>query len=157
MPPEPAPHTEAEIARLLGLVRELGADAVTVGHGRHPTSRAAAMAFVEVWADGGGEIVHVLDWPAAAASWLRPARRLTAGGPDAWVIADTPAGWARMADRLALSTDWDAARTIGFASLDDADLVRLGGRAVNGLSGATATGGTWRIAGGLLVRDVKHC
>ncbi len=153
MPPEQGPHTEPELARLLRLARELPAHIVAIGHGRHEASRAAARAFAHAWEAGGGDIVAVVDWPASAASWLRPARRLTAGAPDAWVIADTPAGWAHVAHRLAHSTSWAPDRTLGFASLDDVDLVRLAGAAVHAMTGATATGGTWRIRSRLLVRD----
>ena len=61
-----------------------------------------------------------------------------------------------MAQRLRRSTDWDPARTLGAASLDDVRVIELDHAAtVQGMRGATATGGTWRIVGGLLVRDVR--
>ncbi len=153
MPPEPGPHTEPELARLLRLAHELPAHTVTIGHGRHEASRASATAFAHAWEADGGDIVAVVDWPASAASWLRPARRLTAGAPDAWVIADTPAGWAHVAHRLAGSPNWAPDRTLGFASLDDVDLVRLAGGAVRAMAGATTSGGTWRVGSRMLVRD----
>ena len=158
MPPEPGPgpHTSAEIERLVELAHELRARVVAIGHGRNDASRMTAAAFARAWADHGGEIVDVVDWPATAASWLRPARRLAAGGPDAWVVADTPAGWAHMAQRLRRSTDWDPARTLGAASLDDVRVIELAQAAtVQGMRGATSVGGSWRIVGRLLVRDVR--
>jgi hypothetical protein len=146
--------TQPEIGRLIGLARTLHARVVTIGHGRRAESRATATAFARAWQSDGGEILDVVDWPATAASWLRPARRLVAGGPDAWVVADTPQAWAQVARRLRRSTDWDPARTLGAASLDDARVIELAGApAVQGMAGATADGGTWRVRGGLLVRD----
>ena len=68
----------------------MDATLVAVGHGRDRQSVAAARAFVAAW---DGQIAVVVDWPPVAASWLRTARRLTASHPDAWVIADTAAGW----------------------------------------------------------------
>jgi hypothetical protein len=51
--------------------------------------------------------LDMVDWPAQAASWLRPARRLTACEPDLWMVSDTPTGRAQMARRLGASTDRD--------------------------------------------------
>jgi hypothetical protein len=87
-------------------------------------------------------VLAVVNWPAVAASWLRPARRLVSGGPDAWVLADTPAGCAPLLRRLADQPGWTPHRTFGFAGLATADPAALAG-----LSGATATGGTWAHLG----------
>jgi hypothetical protein len=87
----------------------MDATLVAVGHGRDPDSAAAAWAFVERW---DGQIAVVVDWPPVAASWLRPAQRLTAGDPDAWVIADTPSGWEPVARRLRETGRWDPMRTV---------------------------------------------
>jgi hypothetical protein len=76
-----------------------------------------------------------------------------AARPDAWVIADTPAGCAQLARRLAGQPGWAPDRTFGFAGLARPDLVALAGPALTGMSGPTASGGAWRIAGHLLVRD----
>ena len=75
----------------------MDATLVAVGHGRDETFVAAADAFLAAW---DGQVAVVVDWPASAASWLRPARRLLAAEPDAWVIADTPAGSEPVARRL---------------------------------------------------------
>src|SRR5947208_3103586 len=103
----PPPHTAAELATLLRLAAGLGAGTVAVGHGRHPAFRRAAAAFADAWQAQGGHLAAVVDWPAVAASWLRPAQRLTAGAPDVWVIADNPAGWAHVARRLGAQPGWD--------------------------------------------------
>ncbi|WP_432590015.1 hypothetical protein ABVG11_34690 [Streptomyces sp. HD1123-B1] len=148
--PDPAPHTPAELIAVIGLVaasaRRTGT--VAVGHGRDTASRAAAAAFATAWQERGGHIVAVVDWPETAASWLRPARRLTAPAPDAWVVAAAPLGWVRMSRRLRYSTDWDPERTVAFASLRDSRLPALAGpRTLDGLRGATADGGTWEVQG----------
>jgi hypothetical protein len=93
-----------------------------------------------------GTVLAVVSYPADAASWLRPARRLARGQPDAWVIADNPAGCAQLARRLAGQPGWAAARTLGFASVATADLISLAGPGLlDGMTGATPAGGTWRI------------
>ncbi|WP_406324622.1 hypothetical protein [Streptomyces sp. NBC_01637] len=58
----------------------------------------------------------MVDWPESAASWLRPATRLTSETPDAWVVAAAPLGFAQLARRLRRSTDWAPDRTVAFAS-----------------------------------------
>ncbi|MCZ4123458.1 Ada metal-binding domain-containing protein [Streptomyces sp. H39-S7] len=134
--PAPSPHSEAELRSLLALLTAPAAaiSTVAVGHSRDAASRAAAEAFTAAWQAGGGTVVAVVDWPEQAASWLRPAIRLTAQSPDAWVIAAAPLGWAQLSRRLALSTDWDPHRTFTFAPLApdmvvDLDLYPEGRRA----------------------------
>ncbi|MDL4770842.1 hypothetical protein [Actinomadura xylanilytica] len=153
--PAPEPHTAAELATLLELLagrRRPRMEAVTIGHGRDAASRGAADAFGDAWHARGGHVLAVVDWPETAASWLRPARRFCAGEPDAWVVAGAAPGWAQMSRRLRHSTAWDPDRTYGFASLGLAALVTLAGPGtLDGLRGAAADGGTWRIGGGLIV------
>ncbi|QMU71563.1 hypothetical protein [Streptacidiphilus sp. P02-A3a] len=152
-PAAPAAHTGAELRSLLGLVAAARPTVrtVTVGHGRDPASEAAALAFAEAWQARGGEVQALVDWPDAAASWLRAARRLTTGTPDAWVVAGGPLGWAQLSRRLRHSTDWTPRRTFGFASLGDILAVELAGaETLRGMSGATPDGGTWRVGGELI-------
>ncbi|MFF4248805.1 hypothetical protein ACFYY2_30670 [Streptomyces sp. NPDC001822] len=150
-PESPGPHTEAELAALIALLLsdpDARAGAVAVGSSRDAASRAAADAFTDAWQARGGTVLAVVDWPEAAASWLRPATRLAAGPPDAWVVAAALPGFARLARRLRDSTAWDPSRTYAFASLQDSRLPALAGPdTVHGLRGATAAGGTW---------DVRH-
>jgi hypothetical protein len=159
----PAGHTAAELAELLQLLRAARATTIAIGHGRHPASAAAAQALADAWTGAdrtvpdagrtGGTVLDVISYPADAASWLRPARRLARGQPDAWVIADTPAGCAQLARRLAGQPGWAAARTLGFASVATADLIPLAGPGfLDGMTGATPAGGTWRIEDGQLTR-----
>ncbi|MFE0106145.1 hypothetical protein [Streptomyces sp. NPDC059009] len=156
--PEPVPHTAPELAALIGLLTRPRARirTVAVGHSRDAASRAAAEAFAAAWAangtgardheEGGPDVLAVVDWPEHAASWLRPARRLTAQEPDAWVIAAAPLGFAQLARRLRRSTDWDPARTYAFAALGDSRVPALAGaHTLHGLRGASADGGTWHI------------
>ncbi|GHD55394.1 hypothetical protein GCM10010317_040510 [Streptomyces mirabilis] len=142
------PHTEAELAALIGLltVAKSRIETVTIGHSRDADSLAAAEAFAAAWEARGGKVLASVDWPEAAASWLRPARRLTAEAPDAWVMAAAPLGFAQLARRLRHSTDWDPARTFAFASLRDSRLPALTGQdTLHGLRGATTDGATWHV------------
>ncbi|MEU6238704.1 hypothetical protein, partial [Kitasatospora sp. NPDC047058] len=96
--PPPVPHTDAELAALLGLLTAPRAriGTVVIGHGRDAASTTAAAAFADAWREHGGAVLAAVDWPEDAASWLRPAHRFTAVTPDAWVVAAGPQGWARM-------------------------------------------------------------
>jgi ABC-type branched-subunit amino acid transport system substrate-binding protein len=147
----PAPHTDPELKRLLRMT----VGTVAIGHGRHPASVAAAAEFAEAFTKAGGTVAAVVHWPASAASWLRAAGRLVAPGPDYWVLADTAAGAAQVARRLADQPEWRAGRTLGFASLGTAQLVTLGADAVVGMTGALPDGGTWCVRSGLLVRNLR--
>ncbi|MEU9235187.1 hypothetical protein [Streptomyces subrutilus] len=135
--PPPVPHTRAELDALLTLLTRAGSRTVVIGHSRDSASRAAASAFATTWRSQGGEVLDTVDWPEQAASWLRPARRLTAHTPDAWVIAAAPLGWAQMSRRLLRSTSWTPYRTCAFASL--APLPSN----PDGLRGATPEGAVW--------------
>lgn len=148
--PAPVAHTEAELAALIGLLAlpKARIETVAIGHSRDTASRAAAEAFAAAWTARGGTVLATVSWPETAASWLRPAHRLTAELPDAWVMAAAPLGFAQLARRLRHSTDWDPARTYAFASLGDSRVPALAGDDVlHGLRGATADGHTW---------DVRH-
>ncbi|WP_134047711.1 hypothetical protein [Mycobacteroides franklinii] len=147
----PAYHTHAELQRLLLMLRTNGVRSISVGHGRHCASRTAVAAMITMWTADGGELGGLVTWPAQAASWLRPARALVADPVDAWVIADTPAGFAQLARRLAGERCWSPRRTYGFASLASSDLIELVGTDLSGVVGATATGGSWTIDGRTLI------
>lgn len=151
-PTEPgAAHTAAELDALMGLLTAPGTriGSVSVGHSRDEASRGAAAAFGDTWTARGGQVLAVVDWPESAASWLRPARRLAAGLPHAWVVAAAPLGFAQLARRLRHSTTWDPARTVAFASLLDPRVPALAGPdTVHGLRGAAADGGTWDVRRG---------
>lgn len=151
----PPPHTNPELEAIMCLLTERRSriSAISVGHARDDSSRSAANAIIRAWADHGGDVLGVVDWPEDAASWLRQATRLVAGAPDAWVVAGYPLGWAQMGCRLRHSTDWDPERTIAFSSLADVRLIELAGPDVfKGLRGALPDGGTWRIGSRMLVR-----
>lgn len=150
--PAPAAHTAAELAALLRLLD--GARVVAIGHGRDAASRDAAAALAAAWHTAGREVAAVVDWPESAASWLRPALRLTADPPDAWVIAAAPRGGAQLVRRLRHSTGWDPARTVGFAALGDPRIAAAtGASALQGLRGAAPDGGVWRFDRGWVVRE----
>ncbi|MFG2827391.1 hypothetical protein ACGFWI_08010 [Streptomyces sp. NPDC048434] len=156
--PSPAPHTDAELAALLDLLTapRTRIATVVVGHGRDTASRSAAAAFAEAWrAHGRLPALAVVDWPESAASWLRAANRFTAEEPDAWVVAAAPLGWAQMSRRLRHSTDWDPARTYGFAALGDSRVPALAGpETLQGMRGVAADGSTWTIDRGWVTQQV---
>jgi hypothetical protein len=122
--------------RALTLVAAMDAARVCVGHARDPESSTLAAAFADAWTDRGGEITAVVSWPDEAASWLRQARALTAAGPDAWLIAGPIASLRRVCDRLSMSTNWDAARTVALAT--------VGGGAIVGRADSIVTAGQRR-------------
>ncbi|MFF9346328.1 hypothetical protein [Streptomyces sp. NPDC014734] len=148
--PPPQPHTAAELTALLGLltVPKPRIETVAIGHSRDDASRTTVQAFRNAWTARGGHVLTVVDWPEAAASWLRPATRLTAETPDAWVIAASVPGFAQLARRLRTSTDFDPARTVAFSSLHTSRLPALAGSGtLSGLRGASADGGIWHVRG----------
>jgi hypothetical protein len=156
--------TERELGVVLAQLERLGARLVAVGHGRDPRSRRAAQLFVAAWTagldpDGGDprEVAEVVDWPADAASWLRPARRLTETAEDAWVIADQLPAWTRMSGRLRESTDWDPARTVAFAGIDSpATVAAAEPGALDGMVGATVEGDLWFVEGSKVRRHTAR-
>ncbi|WP_369251479.1 hypothetical protein [Streptomyces sp. R41] len=146
--PVPPSHTDAELTALLALLTgpRSRVQSIAIGHSRDAASRAAAKAFTAVWRVAGKDVLAIVDWPEQAASWLRPAQRLTAQAPDAWVIAAAPLGFAQLARRLRHSTDWDPRRTYAFAALGDSRVPALAGaRTLHGLRGANTDGTTWHI------------
>jgi Periplasmic binding protein len=150
----PAAHTGEEIRTLTAMLRSAGASSITIGHGRHPASRDAALAVIQAWTDGAGTVLGTIDWPERAASWLKPARQLVQTHPDAWVIIDNPAGCAQLAMRLTDHLGWSPARTFGTASMYSPDAAALTGFGVlTGMRGVTPDGATWRIGHGVLLRE----
>jgi hypothetical protein len=144
--------TPAELATVVGLVGTHRVVLVNVGHGRDARSVACATAFVTAWQAEGGDIGAIVSWSAAGASWLRPACRLAAGAPDAWVVADSPAGWTGFGQRLAATGLWRARRTVAFSGLADPMLPELAGsEATDGVRGAAADGLSWAFTDGRLV------
>lgn len=146
--PPPRPLTRAERAAVMRLLEEKRPRPLTVviGSSRDAVSREAAEQLAAAWRERDGTVLDILDWPEEAASWLRQARRFTAQAPDAWIVTGRPAGWVQMGRRLALSTDWDPARTVATASLSTDDLIIQGGIGTfDHLCGAHRDGGTWAV------------
>lgn len=139
--------SKAEVAAMLRLLGP--ATSVVIGSSRDASARAGADTLARVWTDRDGEVFDIVDWPEHAASWLRQARRFTAPAPDAWVVTGRVPGWLQMGRRLAQSTDWTPTRTIATAGLASAEVAA--DRRFDGLRGATDDGGTWQVAGNVLV------
>ena len=71
----PQTHTAAELDRLIRMLGASRAETIAIGHGRHTASAGAADALAAALTTGAGQVLAVVDWPAAAASWLRTARQ----------------------------------------------------------------------------------
>jgi hypothetical protein len=149
--PTPEPLTGAEenaVVRLLDAMRPRPVT-VVIGSARDALSERTALRLAARWQDQGGMILDTVTWPERAASWLRQANRFTRPRPDAWIVTGLLPGWVQMGRRLALSTDWDPARTVATACLSHQDLAAHGGPGTfDGLCGAHRDGGTWEFAGG---------
>jgi hypothetical protein len=144
--------TSAESSRMTGLALGRGARNVIIGRRRSAASATAVTAFTRNWeVASGGTVLDVVTWPEEAASWLRQAARFTAVDPDLWIMAGTPRGWAQMTRRLLWSTPWQPGRTLAFAALGTQPAIGLvGAHNLQGLTGATADGGTWTVRDGNL-------
>ncbi|MDX3853742.1 hypothetical protein [Streptomyces sp. AK02-01A] len=119
---------------------------VTIGTSRDTESIRNAHRLAATWQTRGGTVFDILDLPEHAASWLRQARRFTRETPDAWIITGRLPGWVQMGRRLALSTEWDPARTVATASLAHDGLIIHGGIGTfDHLRGAHRDGRTWEI------------
>jgi hypothetical protein len=140
--------TGAESSRMTGLALGRGARNVIIGSGRSAAATAVT-AFARSWEASGGTVLDVVTWPEEAASWLRQAARFTAVDPDLWIMAGPPRGWAQMTRRLLWSTPWQPGRTLAFAALGTQPAIGLvGAYNLEGLTGATADGGTWTVRAG---------
>jgi len=143
--------TDAELDRMTELALGRGARTVALGSGNSPAAARAADGFARRWEAAGGTIIGTITWPETAASWLRQATRFAAADPDLWVMAGPATGWAQMTRRLLWSTPWRPERTLAFASLGTRSVISLvGTHNLPGLTGPTATGGTWQVTDGLL-------
>lgn len=159
LPEDDGAPTEPELRMVIAQLERLDARLVSVGHGRDRRSRLAAERFAAVWSastDRNGRdrsVAVIVDWAAEAASWLKPARRLTEPEVDAWVISDRPHTWAQMVRRLRASTNWDPGRTIALAALGTPLTVALAGaNALEGLRGASPDGRLWFVHEGRLIQ-----
>jgi hypothetical protein len=146
-----AEPTAAELATVLDLLRGMSAELVNVGHGRGARSIACVAGFADAWLAAGGEIGTVVSWPAIAASWQRPACRLAAGAPDAWVLADESAAWETFLPRLSATGTWRPRRSVAFAHLVYPQPPRPSDiAAVDGVRGAWPDGSCWIMTDGII-------
>jgi hypothetical protein len=145
---EPEPDG-AEMDRMTELALCRHTHRVTLGHGRSAAAVRAMAAFTRRWEACGGIVLDVVTWPEEAASWLRQATRFAAADPDLSIMAGTARGWAQMSRRLLWSTPWQPGRTLAFAALGTRAAVDLvGAHNLQGLAGATADAGTWKVCNG---------
>lgn len=139
-------HQVSAIRALIELAVDRGAVTAVVGHGRDATSTEIANAFSDAWSTGSREVLEVVSWPEAAASWLRQANRFAVQVPDIWVMTGEPPGISGMMRRLASSPRWSPARTMLIADeLPEGAENLLDAGELDGLVGITATGRTWEI------------
>jgi hypothetical protein len=165
----PASHTDKEIYTLMDLLTSTHPpiESITIGHGRDSASREAAHTLAQLWETKGGSegsggfVLDIVDWPEEAASWLRPATRLTEGSPDAWVITGALLGCVQVCRRLYKDTNWDAQKTFGLSSLANTHILTYVGQTIEGetiiegMRGALSNGGIWYIENGQLVTSPK--
>lgn len=150
--------SDAEVGTVLAILRKMRPRPVSivVGTAADPVSRANGARIPQEWTGDDGVVLAVVRWPETAASWLRPARRFAQPGPDAWVVAATPAGWIGMGRRLACSGSWSPQRTVATADLADPALIAAGGVGTfDGLRGAHADGSTWEITRTVLITEPR--
>jgi sugar phosphate isomerase/epimerase len=150
----PPPHdadlaaTDAELATIIELARNRGAQDIVIGSGRTPHAGATARAIEAAWDRVGGRTLDTITWPETAASWLRHASRFAASHPDLWVMVGPATGWAQMTRRLLWSTDWTPAHTLATAAIGDPRTLALVGlHNLDGLAGASADGTSWLVCG----------
>ncbi|HFK1529853.1 TPA: hypothetical protein ACGXM6_003619 [Bacillus cereus] len=158
----PSPKNEIEIHTMMNLLTSVHPpiESITIGHGRDEASRDIAYAMAELWETKGGSegaggyVLNIVDWPEEAASWLRPATRLTDGEPDAWIVTGSLLGWIQMCRRLYKDTNWDAQRTFGFSPLANPLMFTYAGKTIEGQSilegmrGILSNGDMWYIENG---------
>jgi hypothetical protein len=138
--------TGAELGRMAELALGRGALTVALGRGNSPAAARATDGFARRWEACGGTVICTVTWPETAASWLRQATRFAAADPDLWVMAGPATGWAQMTRRLLWSTSWHPERTLAFAAIGTREVISLvGAHNLPGLTGPTATGGTWQV------------
>ncbi|MET9262074.1 hypothetical protein [Amycolatopsis sp. NPDC004079] len=138
--------TDAEVEAIVRLARDRGARDIAIGSGRTARAVATARAVESAWDKAGGRTLATVTWPETGASWLRPASRFAATDPDLWIMTGPATGWAQMTRRLLWSTRWRPDRTLATAAIGDPRTLALVGLAtLDGLSGATAAGASWRV------------
>ncbi|WP_116198746.1 hypothetical protein [Amycolatopsis circi] len=143
--------TEAEVEALVRLARARGARDIAIGSGRTERAAEAARSVASAWERAGGRTLASVSWPETGASWLRPASRFAAAGPDLWIMTGPATGWAQMTRRLLWSTRWSPARTLATAAIGDPrTLVLVGLAHLDGLAGATGGGASWRVTHGVV-------
>ncbi|PWU24597.1 MAG: hypothetical protein C5B48_05580 [Candidatus Rokuibacteriota bacterium] len=127
----------AEIAAALG---GAAGRTVNVGARADPYGRSISTWFERAWKARGGRVGRQVLWDPSAPSYNSEAQSMVSGNPDAWVIADFPATYQRVAPALIRTGRWSARRTFFSDGLASATLPRdLGSAATEGMRG-TAPG-----------------
>ena len=143
--------TDAELATIVRLARERGAQDIVIGSGRTQRAIATSSAVAAAWESAGGRTLDTITWPETGASWLRHASRFAAPDPDQWVMIGPTTGWAQMTRRLLWSTGWAPARTLATAAIGDLRALALVGlQNLDGMAGAQADGTSWLVTSGFL-------
>jgi branched-chain amino acid transport system substrate-binding protein len=126
-----------EIASALG-----GAAGRTVNVGARADSygRSIATWFERAWKARGGRVGRQVIWDPSAPSYNSEAQDMVSGNPDAWLIADFPATYQKVAPALVRTGRWSARRTFFSDGLASVSLPRdVGAAATEGMRG-TAPG-----------------
>ncbi len=140
-----APPDELEGRALAAAVSEALGEAegriANLGARDDDYGEALAESFREPWSDAGGAIGEDVGYEATDfrdPAYAEAAERITSGDPDAFVIADYPDSFARLAPALAETGRWDPGRAWATAALASPLLgAEVGAAAVDGMRGVT--------------------
>jgi len=128
-----------EIAGVLG-----GAARRTVNVGARGDAYGKSIAsyFERAWKARGGRVGQAVIWDPSAPSYNSEAQRMVSGNPDAWMIADFPETFQKVAPALLRTGRWSPRKTFFADGLASVSLPRdIGAAATEGMRG-TAPGTT---------------
>ena len=128
------------------IAKTYGKDAtVNVGGRNDAFGTALTASFKEEWEKNGGKVGALVTYDPKSATFDSTAQQLTAGDPKAWVIADFPPTFAKLAPALVRTGKWRPADTFMTEAMQNKDeLIKIGAPATAGLRGTAASseGGT---------------
>jgi ABC-type branched-subunit amino acid transport system substrate-binding protein len=133
------PDTAQGPALATAIAADLGGakgQTVNVAARDDPYGESLASAFIDAWREDGGKVGEWFTYDVDRESPGAIAEDLVAGGPDATVIFDFPASFARLAPALAQTPGYDAERTWGADLLASTELPgQVPSAAIDGLRG----------------------
>jgi len=127
------------LVQLMG--EAFGSDAtVNVGVRNDDYGTGLEADFSTAWEAAGGTIGQKVEWNPDAPTFDTEAQTLVSGSPDAWLIVDFPATFAKVGPALVRTGSWDPAKTFVTDGLRDTTLPKsAGAEATEGLIGTAPT------------------